>query len=237
LRETDFSALDVIVTGGTAIAPELVREVRSRFGSDVMVLFGQTEAGGCMCLTRRGDDEDKVTRSVGTPLPLSEAKIVSTDTGAIAEIGHVGEICVRTRCAMTGYFKMPERTAETLDADGWVHTGDLGVMRADGYLQVTGRLKDMIIRGGENIYPREVEDALAEHPAVVQAAVFGIADSKWGEQVAAAVILKAGCARHGRCADGVPSRANRAPQSAEGLALRRLLSRQCLGQDPKIRAS
>jgi fatty-acyl-CoA synthase len=195
--ETDFSALDVIVTGGTAIAPELVREVRSRFGSDVMVLFGQTEAGGCMCLTRRGDDEDKITRSVGTPLPLSEAKIVSTDTGAIAEIGKVGEICIKTRCAMTSYFKMPERTTETIDADGWVHTGDLGVMRADGYLQVTGRLKDMIIRGGENIYPREVEDVLAEHPAVAQAAVFGIADPKWGEQVAAAVIPKAGTAVSG----------------------------------------
>jgi fatty-acyl-CoA synthase len=189
---TNFSALEVIVTGGTAIAPELVREVRSRFGSDVMVLFGQTEAGGCMCLTRRGDDEERITRSVGTPLPLSEAKIVTTDTGAIAAIGTVGEICVRTRCAMTGYFKMPDKTAEALDADGWVHTGDLGLMRADGYLQVTGRLKDMIIRGGENIYPREVEDALAEHGAVAQSAVFGLADSKWGEQVAAAVILKPG---------------------------------------------
>jgi fatty-acyl-CoA synthase len=187
----DLSALEVIVTGGTAIAPELVREVRSRFGSDVMVLFGQTEAGGCMCLTRRADDEERITRSVGAPLPLCEAKIV-TETGEIAELGKVGEICVKTRCAMTGYFKMPERTAETLDADGWVHTGDLGVMRADGYLQVTGRLKDMIIRGGENIYPREVEDALAEHPAVAQSAVFGIADPKWGEQVAAAVILQAG---------------------------------------------
>jgi fatty-acyl-CoA synthase len=189
---TDFSALDVIVTGGTAIAPQLVREVRTRFGSEVMVLFGQTEAGGCMCLTRRGDDEERVTRSVGTPLPLSEAKIVRTDGGAIAAVEEVGEICIRTRCAMTGYFRMPERTAETIDAQGWVHTGDLGLMRADGYIQVTGRLKDMIIRGGENIYPREIEEVLVEHPAVAQAAVFGVADVKWGEQVAAAVILKPG---------------------------------------------
>lgn len=194
---TDFSALEVIVTGGTPIAPELVREVRSRFGSDVMVMFGQTEAGGCMCLTRRGDDDERVTRSVGTPLPLSETKIVRTDTGVIAAVEQVGEICVRTPCAMAGYFKMPEKTAETIDAEGWVHTGDLGVMRADGYLQVTGRLKDMIIRGGENIYPREVEDVLAEHPAVAQAVVFGIADAKWGEQVAAAVILKPGTASTG----------------------------------------
>jgi len=189
---TNFSALEVIVTGGTAIAPELVREVRQRFGVDVMVLFGQTEAGGCMCLTRRTDGEERITSTVGTPLPLSEAKIVATDGAGIADLGQIGEICVRTRCAMIEYFRLPERTAETLDADGWVHTGDLGVMTAAGYLRVTGRLKDMIIRGGENIYPREIEDVLAEHPAVAQAAVYGVADAKWGEQVATAVILKSG---------------------------------------------
>jgi fatty-acyl-CoA synthase len=194
---TDFSALDVIVTGGTAIAPELVREVRQRFGADVMVLFGQTEAGGCMCLTRRTDGEDRITSTVGTPLPLSEAKIVLSDGGGIAAVDQIGEICVRTRCAMIEYFRMPERTSETLDAEGWVHTGDLGVMNADGYLRVTGRLKDMIIRGGENIYPREIEDVLAEHPAVAQAAVYGVADAKWGEQVAAAVILKGGALTDG----------------------------------------
>jgi fatty-acyl-CoA synthase len=188
----NFAALDVIVTGGTAIAPELVRDVRQRFGAEVMVLFGQTEAGGCMCLTRRGDDEDRVTHTVGTPLPLSEAKILVTGIGNIAAVDEVGEICVRTRCAMTGYFRMPDKTEETIDSEGWVHTGDLGRMRADGYLQVTGRLKDMIIRGGENIYPREIEDVLAEHPSVAQAAVFGVADATWGEQVAAAVILRAG---------------------------------------------
>ena len=189
---TDCSALEVIVVGGTAVAPELVREVSKRFGVEVMMLFGQTEAGGCMCLTRRGDSEDRITASVGTPLALSEAKIVSTADGQIVTHGEVGEICIRTRCAMIEYFGMPEKTRETLDAEGWVHTGDLGVMRPDGYLQVTGRLKDMIIRGGENIYPREIEDMLAEHPDVAQAAVFGVPDEKWGEQVAAAIILKTG---------------------------------------------
>jgi len=188
----DFAALEVIVTGGTVIAPELVRDVRQRFGAEVMVMFGQTEAGGCMCLTRRGDDEERVTHTVGTPLPLSEVKIAATGNGDIAALDEVGEICVRTRCAMRGYFRMPDKTAETIDSEGWVHTGDLGRMRADGYLQVTGRLKDMIIRGGENIYPREVEDVLAEHPSVAQAAVFGVADATWGEQVAAAVILRSG---------------------------------------------
>jgi fatty-acyl-CoA synthase len=191
---TDFSSLEVIVTGGTAIAPELVHEVRQRFGAEVMVLFGQTEAGGCMCLTQRGDEEERITNTVGTPLPLSQIKIVLTGSGDIAAVDEVGEICVRTRCAMTGYFRMPDKTAETIDVEGWVHTGDLGRMRADGYLQVTGRLKDMIIRGGENIYPREIEDVLAAHPGVAQVAVFGVADANWGEQVAAAVILRPGAA-------------------------------------------
>jgi fatty-acyl-CoA synthase len=189
---TDFSSLQVIVTGGTVVVPELVRAVRERTHAEVMTLFGQTEAGGCMCLTRRGDDPERVTQSVGAPLPLSEAKVIAPETGKIAAIGEVGEICVRTQCRMIEYFRMPEKTREALDADGWVHTGDLGVMRDDGYLQVTGRLKDMIIRGGENIYPREIEDQLAEHASVAQAAVFGVADEKWGEQVVAAVILKPG---------------------------------------------
>jgi fatty-acyl-CoA synthase len=192
LSTTDLTALKVIVTGGTAIAPELARTTKARFGAEVMVLFGQTEAGGAMCLTRRGDDEERITQSVGLPLPLSEAKIISTGDGHVMPIGEAGEICVRTRCAMLGYLGMPEQSRETLDSEGWVHTGDLGVMRPDGYLQVTGRLKDMIIRGGENIYPREIEDALAEHPDVVQAAVFGVPDDKWGEQVAVAVILRPG---------------------------------------------
>ncbi|MDB5971498.1 MAG: AMP-dependent synthetase [Hydrocarboniphaga sp.] len=191
LANTDLSRLEVIVTGGTVVAPELVREVQSRTGAEVMTLFGQTEAGGAMCVTRRGDDIKRVTQSVGAPLPLSEAKIVS-DTGGIVPIGVVGEICILTRCRMLEYFGMPEKTAETLDAEGWVHTGDLGVMRPDGYLQVTGRLKDMIIRGGENIYPREIEDRLAEHPAIAQSAVFGVPDAKWGEEVAAAVIFRPG---------------------------------------------
>jgi fatty-acyl-CoA synthase len=194
---TDLSKLEIVVTGGTVVAPELVRAVKTRFGAEVMVLFGQTEAGGTMCLTRRGDELDQITRSVGTPLPLSELKIILTDTGDIAPIGFIGEICVKTRCAMLEYFRMPDKTREALDSEGWVHTGDLGLMRPDGYLQVTGRLKDMIIRGGENIYPREVEDVLAEHTAVSQAAVFGIADDKWGEQVAAAIVLKAGQATSG----------------------------------------
>jgi fatty-acyl-CoA synthase len=194
---TDLSHLKVVVTGGTVVAPELVREVEGQFKVEVMVMFGQTEAGGCMCLTRRGDSVELVTQSVGAPLPLTELKITSAQNGAVLAFDEIGEICVRTPCAMIEYFRQPVATHETVDAEGWVHTGDLGSLRPDGYVQIKGRLKDMIIRGGENIYPREIEDWLAMHPAVSQAAVFGVPDEKWGEQVAAAVMLKPGASADG----------------------------------------
>jgi fatty-acyl-CoA synthase len=190
-ERTDLSRLEVLITGGTVVVPELVRSVRERFGCEPMIVFGQTEAGGAMCFSRRGDSIELLTQSVGALLPLSEAKIVRPD-GATVPIGHVGEICVKSPCRMLEYFRMPERTHETIDADGFVHTGDLGILRPDGYVQITGRLKDMIIRGGENIYPREIEDRLAQHPDVLQSAVFGVPDEKWGEVVAAAVVLKPG---------------------------------------------
>ncbi|WP_223552407.1 class I adenylate-forming enzyme family protein [Pseudomonas sp. BF-R-01] len=188
---TDLSHLQVLVTGGTVVVPDLIRIVRERFRCEPMIVFGQTEAGGSMCLSRRGDDVELLTQSVGAPLPLSEVKIIDID-GCLAPIGQVGEICVKTRCRMLEYFRMPEKTSQTIDDDGWVHTGDLGSLQPDGYVQITGRLKDMIIRGGENIYPREIEDLLAEHPAVQQSAVFGVPDEKWGEQVAVAIVLKSG---------------------------------------------
>jgi fatty-acyl-CoA synthase len=119
-------------------------------------------------------------------------KVVRTDDGTTAAIDEIGELCVRSPNVMTEYFRMPEMTAETLDAGGWVHTGDLGYMRSDGYVQVTGRLKDMIIRGGENIYPREIEDQLIVSPLVSQVCVFGVPDERWGEQVAAAIVPAGG---------------------------------------------
>lgn len=194
---TDLAALEMIVVGGSPVAPELVRRIKQVMGAEVATLMGQTEAGGVMFATRSGDSEDCVTLSVGRPLGLSEAKIASTADGrSIAAVGEIGEICVRARTIMREYFEMPDKTRETIDAEGWLHTGDLGYMRPDGYFQITGRLKDMIIRGGENIYAREVEDALAEHPDVAQAMVVGIPDEKWGEQVAAAVIARAGHTLH-----------------------------------------
>ena len=192
LAQTDLSALSTIVVGGSAVAPGLVHRVREQLGAEVSALMGQTEAGGAMFCTRRGDGIEQVTQSVGFPLPLSEARIVRTADGATATRGEIGEMCVRSPCMMRGYVGMPEKTRETLDAEGWLHTGDLGYMRPDGYLQITGRLKEMIIRGGENIYPREIEDVLVEHEDVAQAAVFGVPDPKWGEQVAAALVARPG---------------------------------------------
>jgi fatty-acyl-CoA synthase len=192
LKDTDLSALRAIVTGGTAVPPELVRTVKQCMGAQVLSLMGQTEASGTMFCNQPGDSEDQVTRSVGKPLPLSEVKIQNTENGNTNAVDVIGEICVRGPCRMSEYFEMPEKSLEAIDTDGWLHTGDLGYIRSDGRVAVTGRLKDMIIRGGENIYPREIEDELVEHADISQVAVFGLPDAQWGEQVAAAVILRPG---------------------------------------------
>jgi fatty-acyl-CoA synthase len=189
---TDLSSLQLFLTGGTTVAPALVQAIREQFKTDVGVTFGQTEAGGSMCVSRRGDSEDRLCNTVGTPIASYEMKIVDPAFGQTLPVGQVGEICVRSPSTMTEYFDMPEQTAQTCDTEGWIRTGDLGVMRSDGYVAIAGRLKDMVIRGGENIYPREIEDTLIGHPSVAQVIVFGVPDEKWGEQLAAAVIVKTG---------------------------------------------
>lgn len=192
LAETNFSSLKLIVAGGSAVAPDLIRRVRESMGAEVATLMGQTEASGTMFSTRRGDSTEQVSGSVGCPLALSEVKIADPEDGRTLAVGEIGEICIRSRCTMIGYFEMPEKTAETLRPGGWLHTGDIGLLREDGYVQVTGRKSDMIIRGGENIYPREIEDVLVSHEDVSQAAVYGVPDDHWGEQVAAALVPRAG---------------------------------------------
>ncbi|MET0545767.1 MAG: AMP-binding protein [Caulobacterales bacterium] len=190
--KANLSSLRAMTVGGTAVAPELVRRVKEKMGVEVRALMGQTEASGTMFCTREGDDEFHVTKSVGFPLDLMEARIASTSDGSTLAHNDIGEICIRAAYRMREYFQMPEKTRDAIDADGWLHTGDLGFMYSDGYVQITGRLKEMIIRGGENIYPREIEDVLSEHPDVAQSAVFGLPDEKWGEIVAAAVLPRAG---------------------------------------------
>jgi acyl-CoA synthetase (AMP-forming)/AMP-acid ligase II len=189
---TDLSSLELFLTGGTTVAPELVRIIRERFKADVGVIFGQSEAGGSMCVTHRGDSEEHASATVGQPIDSYDVKIVDVVDGSILPTGQAGQICVRSACLMKEYFGMPDKTADAVSAEGWLQTGDLGVMRADGYLQVTGRLGDVIIRGGENIYPKEIEEILSTHPAISQVAVYGVPDDRWGEQLAAAVILESG---------------------------------------------
>jgi len=185
------SSLRGIGSGGTTVPEELVHRFESDYGAEYFMIFGQTELSSTTTHTGRGDTTAHKARTIGLALPHIEMKVTDPETGATVARGDaVGEICVRGFSVMKEYFSMPEQTAKTIDADGWLHTGDLGCMDEDGYMRITGRLKDMIIRGGENIFPREIEDALAAHPAVGEVAVIGIPDREWGEQIAAIVRLR-----------------------------------------------
>ena len=156
------------------------------------IVFGQTECSAVATQTRLDDSPDDKAETIGQPLPQVEVKVIDAVTGETVPPGTLGELCVRGFCVMTGYYDMPEATAAAIDADGWLHTGDLGTMDERGYCRIQGRLKDMIIRGGENIYPREIEAVLYKHPAVADVAVVGVPDDRWGEQVAAFVRLGEG---------------------------------------------
>jgi fatty-acyl-CoA synthase len=187
LATRDLSSLQTVMSGAAPVPAALVRRVREALGCRVTIVFGQTELHGVISQTRLDDTPEDQSHTIGRPLPRVEVKIADIDTGEVLPVGRQGEICARGYQTMLGYFGMPEQTAAALESDGWLHTGDLGTMDERGYLTITGRLKDMIIRGGENIYPREIEDVLSAHPAVSEVAVLGLADEKWGERVAAVV--------------------------------------------------
>lgn len=188
----DLSSLEVVTQGGTPVAAELVERIERELSIDHVSVFGQTETSSTICLGVRHDTMAHKTMSVGKPMPYTEVKIVDRATGVTVNHGEIGEIRIKNFALMMGYYGQPQESAEAIDAEGWLLTGDLGTIDEDGYLQVTGRLKDVIIRGGENIYPREIEDLLHEHPAIAEAAVFGIPDSKWGETPIAAIRCLAG---------------------------------------------
>jgi fatty-acyl-CoA synthase len=140
-----------------------------------------------------GDDNfERRIHTVGHNLPHQEVKIVSTESGQTLALGEVGEICFRGYHIMRGYYGQPENTREAIDGAGWLHSGDLGTMDGDGYIKITGRLKEMIIHGGENIYPREIEDFLFTHPKIAEVAVFGVPDEFYGEEVACWIELHKG---------------------------------------------
>lgn len=188
----DLSSVEVIMAGSTTVSPEIVRRVETEFGCSFVPCFGQTECAGVIAQAHRSDTpEDKSSRA-GQPLEQVDIKVIDPHTGEIVAPGAVGEFCVRGYTTMREYFAMPEATATTKDTESWLHTGDLGFMDDRGYMQVVGRLKEMIIRGGENIYPREIEDVLDTHPHISEIAVIGLPDDYWGEQVAAVVRVTPG---------------------------------------------
>jgi fatty-acyl-CoA synthase len=183
----DHNSMKTVLTGASTVPEALVARTKSTFGCNVVILFGQTELNGVVTSTALDDSIEDQTQTLGRLLPRLEAKIADPATGATQPIGVSGEICVRGYQNMQGYCGAPEQTAATIDSDGWLHMGDLGSMDSRGYLRITGRLKDMVIRGGMNIYPREIEETLFAHPAVADASVVGIPDERWGEVIAAIV--------------------------------------------------
>jgi fatty-acyl-CoA synthase len=160
--------------------------------SEITIGYGLTEASPVITLTSSDDTIERRVTTVGPPLPDVEVKIVDPATGQEAPPGQQGELWTRSFMVMKGYYKMPEATAAAIDPQGWLHTGDLATMDPQGYCKITGRLKDMIIRGGENVYPREVEEFLYRHPMVADVQVIGVPDLKYGEEVMAWIMLKPG---------------------------------------------
>jgi len=187
----DLSALRSLSTGGAAVPAELIRRIERRLGVQTTIVFGQTEACGFVSQTFPHDDPDDKASTVGRLLPRLDGRIVDPRRGGVVPVGAVGELQIRGFAVMNGYFDDPDATAATIDADGWLHTGDLATMDGRGYLKVTGRLKDMIVTGGVNVYPAELEAVIAGHPSVAAVAVLGLPNPKWGEAVVA-VILPAG---------------------------------------------
>ncbi len=177
----DVSSLRTALSGGAMVSPELIRRFEAAFGCRLCIVYGQTETSPVVTQTRSSDGFADRTETIGQPLPQTEISIRDVTSNAVAPLGVVGEICARGYCNMIGYNDNPEATAKTIDGEGWLHTGDLGTMDARGYLRVTGRVKDMIIRGGENLFPAEIENVLLEHPAIAEVAVVGVPDEKWGE--------------------------------------------------------
>ncbi|MEV6638556.1 AMP-binding protein [Amycolatopsis sp. NPDC051371] len=189
---TDLSSVRYALAGGATVPPELVRRVESAVGVPMSIIYAQTEASPGITMTRLDDSPETRAETLGRPLPGCAVKITDPATGDVRARGEIGEVCTRGYHVMSGYFDRPDQTAEAIDPAGWLHTGDLATMDDHGYLRIEGRVKEMIIRGGENIYPREIENVLLDHPVVHEVAVVGVPDPVWGEQVAAFIRLVPG---------------------------------------------
>ena len=192
---TDFSSLRTGVMAGSPCPVEVMKQVRGRMHMpEITICYGMTETSPVSTQTRVDDPLDKRVASVGRIHPHVEIKIIDPDNGRTVPRGTAGELCTRGYCVMLGYWNEPEATSAAIDAARWMHTGDLATMGDDGYVNIVGRIKDLIIRGGENIYPREVEEFLYTHPDVEDAQVIGVPSARYGEEVMAWIRPKAGAA-------------------------------------------
>ena len=189
----DLSSLRTGIMAGSPCPVEVMKQVVDRMGmTEVSICYGMTETSPVSTQTRVDDSLERRVSTVGRVGPHLEVKVVDPETGLTLPRGRPGELCTRGYSVMLGYWDEPEKTAEAIDAARWMHTGDIGIMDSDGYLNITGRIKDMVIRGGENVYPREIEEFLYTHPDVVDAQVVGVPDVKYGEELCAWVKLKDG---------------------------------------------
>jgi fatty-acyl-CoA synthase len=192
-KNFDLSTLRTGIMAGSNCPIEVMKKVNSDMhASEITIAYGQTESSPVITQTRTDDALELRVATVGRSLPDVEVKIVDIETGETLPPGKQGELCTRGYHVMKGYYKMPDETARAIDSDNWLHTGDLAIMDENGYCKITGRIKNMIIRAGENIYPREIEEFLYTHPKVSDIQVYGVPDRKYGEQVMAAIILKKG---------------------------------------------
>lgn len=189
----DLSSLRTGIMAGSNCPMEVMKDVMNNMGaSEITIAYGQTESSPVITQTKPDDPVELRVKSVGKAHPNVEVKIVEPGTNKEVEPGVQGELCTRGYLVMKGYYKNPDATNAAIDEEGWLHTGDLAVMDENGYIQITGRIKDMIIRGGENIYPREIEEFLYQHPDILDVQVVGVPDPKYGEEVMAWIILKEG---------------------------------------------
>ncbi|MBL8828035.1 MAG: AMP-binding protein, partial [Planctomycetaceae bacterium] len=189
----DLKSLRTGIMSGAPCPIEVMRQVVDQMGArEITIAYGQTEASPVITQTSCDAPIELRCETVGVPLPGVEVKLIDPATGATLGDNQQGELCARGHIVMLGYYKNPEATRAAIDSEGWLHTGDIALRLSNGYYKITGRIKDMVIRGGENIYPREIEEFLYTHPAVEQVSVVGVPDEKYGEELCAWIKLKAG---------------------------------------------
>jgi fatty-acyl-CoA synthase len=191
--ERDLSSLRTGIMAGSLCPIEVMKNVVEKMGiRDITIAYGQTESSPVITQTRPEDSIERKVATVGRVHDGVEAKVIDPTTGESLPPGVQGELCTRGYLVMKGYYNMPDQTQQAIDSDGWLHTGDLATVDEEGYYRITGRLKDMIIRGGENIYPREIEEFLYTHPKILDVQIVGVPDAKYGEQVLACIRVKPG---------------------------------------------